>query len=69
MNERRRYNKIGKKASKRGDRKVLKEHQFDSYWTQPCNRYTKRLASKAVRRELVNSGMEYKKHFDSFYWS
>ena len=42
MNERRCYIKVGRKPSKRGDRALAFSNRYDSYWTQPCNKYWKK---------------------------
>jgi len=69
MNERREYIKVGRKASKRGDRAIASSCKYDSYWTQPCNKYWKRQANKKVRCSNIINNMGYKRIYDSFYWS
>jgi hypothetical protein len=69
MNERRSYVKRGKRASKRGDRAINHAKTFDSYWEQPCDKLSKRLANKRVRQAELDDNMDYKKLHSVFYWS
>lgn len=70
MNERSHYIRLGKKPSNRGQRKAHKEHKYDSYWSQPGDKLSKRRANKKIRRSFCINGNHFKKVSDTgFEWS